>query len=134
MRPYTKLQDAALLILRVITAVIFVYAAYAKLPLWSGTPEGVSTGMANLMKFLSIIEPLGALAVLVGFLTRWAATGLAIIMVGAIYVMQFTMHIGFATPTGAGWNFPLAVLPGCIIPVAFGAGSWSVDAKREERS
>ena len=52
-------QDTALLILRFIIAAIFLYAAYVKLGFWSGTPEGVSASMANLMKFLSIVEPLG---------------------------------------------------------------------------
>ena len=131
MQTYTTLQDTTLLILRVIIAAIFLYAAYVKLIFWSGTPEGVSAGMANLIRFLSIVEPLGALALFAGFMTRWAASGLAIIMVGAIYVTQFIMHIGFATPTGPGWNFPLAVLAGCVVLVAFGAGQWSVDAKRE---
>ena len=85
--------------------------------------------MANLMKFLSIVEPLGALALIMGFLTRWAASGLAIIMVGAIFIMQFAMHVGFATPVGPGWNFPLVVLAGCIVLMAFGAGRWPVDAR-----
>jgi uncharacterized membrane protein YphA (DoxX/SURF4 family) len=64
-----------------------------------------------------------------GFLTRWAASGLAIIMVGAIFIMQFVMHVGFATPVGPGWNFPLVVFAGCVVLMAFGAGRWSVDAK-----
>lgn len=131
MQPHTKLQDTALLILRVIVAAIFLHEAYVKLIFWSGTPEGISTVMANLVRFLSIVEPLGALALFLGFLTRWATSRLAIIMVGAIYVTQFIMPIGFATPMGPGWNFPLAVLAGCIVLMAFGAGRWSVDAKRE---
>jgi uncharacterized membrane protein YphA (DoxX/SURF4 family) len=122
-------QDTALLILRFIIAAIFLHAAYVKLSFWSGTPEGVSASMANLMKFLSIVEPLGALAFIMGFLTRWATSGLAIIMVGAIFIMQFVMHVGFATPVGPGWNFPLVVFAGCIVLMAFGAGRWSVDAK-----
>jgi putative oxidoreductase len=126
----TKSQHIALLILRVMIAIIFVHAAYPKLMLWSGTPEGVSAGLATIMKLLSIVEPLGATAVLIGFLTRWAASGLAIILVGAIFVSQFIMHIGFATPTGPGWAYPFAVLGGCIALIAFGAGRWSVDAKR----
>ena len=129
MQPYTKLQNATLLILRLIIAAIFLYAAYAKLPFWSSAPEGMSAMMLNLTKFLSIVEPLGALALIAGFWTRWAAGGLAVIMVGAIFVMQFVMQVGFATPTGAGWNFPLAVLAGCVALMAFGAGRWSVDAK-----
>ena len=133
MEPHTRLQSSALLILRVIIAAIFFQAAYAKVPFWSGIPEGTSTAMANLVKFLSIVEPLGALAVLTGFLTRWAASGLAIIMLGAIYVMQFTMNIGFSTPTGPGWSFPLSVLASCVVLIAFGAGRWSVDALRGSR-
>ena len=85
------------------------------------------------MKLLSIVEPLGALALILGFLTRLAASGLSIIMVGAILVTQFVMQVGFATPTGPGWNFPLAVLAGCITLIAFGAGRWSVDAKWRKR-
>ncbi|OLC29605.1 MAG: hypothetical protein AUH31_06615 [Armatimonadetes bacterium 13_1_40CM_64_14] len=129
----TKSKNTALLILRLITAVIFVQAAYAKLMFWSGTPEGMPAGVAAIMKLLSIVEPLGATAVLVGFLTPWAASGLAIILVGAIYVTQFIMQIGFATPTAPGWNFPFAVLGGCIVLIAFGAGGWSVDAKLARR-
>ena len=124
---YTKFQDAALLIARLIVAAIFLYAAYAKFGFWSGAPEGMTGGMALLIKFLSIVEPIGAVALIAGFLTRWAASGLAIIMVGAVGVMQFVMQIGFATPQGAGWNFPLAVLVGCVVLIAFGAGRWSVD-------
>src|SRR2546425_2308123 len=129
----TKSKNTALLILRLITAVIFVQAAYAKLMFWSGTPEGMPAGVAAIMKLLSIVEPLGATAVLVGFLTPWAASGLAIILVGGIYVTQFIMPVGFATPTAPGWNFPFAVLGGCIVLIAFGAGGWSVDAKLARR-
>jgi uncharacterized membrane protein YphA (DoxX/SURF4 family) len=130
---YTKNQNLALLILRIIVAAIFFVAAYYKFSFWSSPPQGMSQGMINLTRFLSIAEPLGALAVLIGFLARWAAAGLAIIMLGAIYVSKFTYGIGFVTPTGPGWNFPLAVLSCCFILMAFGAGNWSAD-KRPARS
>ena len=132
MQSYTKFQEVGLLIVRLIVAAVFLYAAYAKLGLWSGAPEGMSDGMVNLMKFLSIVEPLGALALIIGFLTRLAASGLAIIMVGAIFIMQFVMHMGFATPQGPGWSFPLVVFAGCIMLIAFGAGRWSVDSIRKK--
>jgi len=127
---YTSGQNAALILLRAIIGAIFLYAAYAKLSLWSHTPPGLPAWLLLVLKFLTIVEPLGGIAVLAGFLTRWAAWGLAMIMIGAILVTQFVMHIGFATPTGPGWNFPLMVLPGCIVLAAFGAGRWSVDANR----
>lgn len=133
MQPYTRLQETALLALRVIVAAIFLYAGYAKLGFWSGAPEGMSAGMVNLVKCLSIVEPLGGVAVVVGFLTRWAAAGLAIIMVGAVFFLGFTMHTGlFTGPQGPGLDYNLLILGGCIALMAFGAGSWSVDAIRKK--
>ena len=129
MQTYTKLQDTALFILRLITASIFFVAAYFKFPFWSGAPEGTSAFLLFVTRLLSIAEPLGAVAVLIGFLTRLAALGQIIILLGAIYVTQFVFGIGYVTPTSPGWNMPLAVLGGCLILAAFGAGSWSVDAK-----
>jgi len=133
MQPYTTFQNAALLILRLITAAIFFVAGYSKIPFWSGTHEGVSATMLVITKITSIAEPLGAIALLLGFLTRLAAGGLTIIMIGAILVLQFMYGIGFVTPTSAGWNMPLAVLGGCLILIAFGAGRWSVDNGRMKR-
>ena len=129
MQTYSKFQNAALLILRIITAVIFYVAAYYKFPFWSGVPEGISPFMLFVTRLLSIAEPLGATAVLLGFLTRLAACGLTIILIGAIYVTQFVYGIGFVTPTSPGWNITWAVLAGCIILIAFGAGRWSIDSK-----
>lgn len=129
MKHTTTFQDSSLLALRLAIAAIFVYAGYAKIGMWSVAPEGMSSGMVLLMKLLSIVEPLGGVALAVGFLTFWASAGLAIIMLGAIVLLQFTMGVGFATAQGAGWNFALMTLVGCIVLMAFGAGRWSVDAK-----
>lgn len=132
MQSYTKIQDAALLLLRLIVAAIFFYAAYAKWSFWTVTPEGMSAAMAGLIKFLSIVEPLGALALVAGFLTRFAAAGLAIIMLGAIFVLRFVMQAGFfTTPQGVGLDYNLLILGGCIVILAFGAGRWSADAIRK---
>jgi len=83
-------------------------------------------------RLLSIAEPLGAFAVLIGFLTRWAAIGLTIIMIGAIFVTQFVFGIGFVTQTGPGWDMPLMVLAGCLILLTFGAGAWSIDGRKKQ--
>lgn len=132
---YTKLQDAALLVLRLVVAGIFLYAGSAKWPFWSAAPEGMSVTLLNVMKLLSIVEPLGSLALLLGFLTRWAGAGLGIIMVGAIVFARLTMHAGlFTSPQGTGLDYNLLILAGCIALVAFGAGRWSVDAMRKRRS
>ena len=70
MQPYAKSQNAALLLLRIIIAIIFYVAAYAKFPFWSSAPPGMSHFLLFTTKLLSIVEPLGATAVLFGFLTR----------------------------------------------------------------
>lgn len=134
MQQYTTSQNLGLLILRIITAAIFYVAAYFKFPFWSSAPEGVSPFMLFTTRLLSIAEPLGATAVLIGFLTRWAAVGLIIILIGAIYVSQFIYGIGFVMPTSAGWNFPFAMIGSCVILVVFGAGQWSVDYGRERNT
>jgi len=133
MQTYTNSQNIALLILRIITAAIFYVAASVKFPFWSHAPEGVSPFLLFTTRLLSIAEPLGATAVLLGFLTRWAAVGLMIIMIGAIFVSQFVYGIGFVTPTSPGWNFPLYVFAGCFILAVFGAGNWSIDNSRARR-
>ena len=133
MQPYTKFQNLSLLILRIIIAAIFYVAAYFKFPYWSHAPEGTSAFLLFTTRLLSIAEPLGATAVLFGFLTRWAAVGLTIILIGAIYVSQTVYGIGFITPTAPGWNFPLAVLTGCLILASFGAGNWSIDNARGKK-
>jgi putative oxidoreductase len=127
MSTYSKYQNAALLILRLITAAIFYVAAWYKIPFWSNPPQGMSSFLLFTIRLVSIAEPLGATGVLLGLLTRLAAGGLTIVLLGAICVMQFVYHIGFVTPTSAGWNMPLAVMGGTIILMAFGAGDWSMD-------
>jgi uncharacterized membrane protein YphA (DoxX/SURF4 family) len=134
MPAYSTNQNAALLILRIIAAAIFYVAAYYKLPFWSGAPEGISPFMFFTTRLLSIAEPLGATAILNGYLTKWATAGLIIILLGAIYVSQFLYGIGFVMPTSAGWNFPLALFGGCLVLLTFGPGKWSVDYNRNRHN
>ena len=131
MHPYTRAQDAALLVLRLVVAAVFMYAGTAKWPFWSAPAEGMSVTLLNVVRFLSIVEPLGSLALILGVLTRWAAAGLGIIMVGAIYYARTSLHAGvFTAPQGTGLDYNLLLLAGCIVLIAFGAGGWSVDAAR----
>lgn len=131
MQNFTKLQEPALIVLRLVVGAIFLWAGYAKLTFWSGVPEGMqmTAGMLNLTKFLSIVEPLGGAALIAGFLTRWAATGLAIIMVGAFFILKFMMQAPFFTgPQGSGLDYITLIFAGCFALMAFGPGKWSVDA------
>lgn len=121
-------QNFTLLILRIIIATIFLFAGIAKWPFWTTPIAGTSEAMINLIKFLSVVEPLAAIALAVGFLTRWAAFGTAIIMLGAIWVLKFNMQVSFFTqPQSSGWDYNLIILGGVLALMAFGAGKWSID-------
>ena len=129
-QPYTPMQESALIVLRLVVAAVFLYAGTAKWPLWSAPMPGMSPLLHNLIRFLAIVEPLGAVALLLGFLTRWAAAGLAIIMVGAVVFSRVTMHTSlFTGQQGAGLDYNLLLLAGCVALLAFGAGRWSVDRR-----
>jgi len=87
--------------------------------------------MGQFMIFIGIAETVGAAAVLVGLLTKWAALGLGIIMAGAIYKKIDEWHVPFTTMENTGWEFDLIILATCIALMTFGAGTYSVDTLLE---
>ena len=135
MHGYSPPQDAVLLILRIIVAIIFLHAGIAKWFLWSIEPmAGSPVWLHHMMLFLSIAEPLGAIALIAGLLTRTAAACLAIIMIGSIPISQLLMNVPFFTaPQIPGWDANLMILGGCLVLAAFGGGAWSLDALRAQR-
>lgn len=123
------LSDWGFLALRLAVGVIFLYHAIQKFAMWKMTPsEQMPAGMLNMMKFLSIVELLGGLAILVGFLTQLAALGLGIIMVGAINTKIRMIKAPFAAQDKTGWEMDLILLAGCITLFFTGAGSISFDS------
>jgi uncharacterized membrane protein YphA (DoxX/SURF4 family) len=117
-------QDWGLLALRLSTGAVFIYHGVQKWALWSAAS---AMPMAGTMKFLSIVEPLGGLALILGFLSRWAALGLAIIMLGAIYTKINVWGLGFAGQQGAGWEFDLVLLASSLMLMLAGPGKWGLD-------
>lgn len=117
----------ALLALRIAVGVIFLVHGVQKQAMWKMQPSAqLPAPMLKLLRFLSIVEPLGGLAMIAGFLTRPAAIGLAIIMVGAINLKARKMHRGF---TGdGGWELDFIVLSANVALLLVGAGAWSLDS------
>jgi uncharacterized membrane protein YphA (DoxX/SURF4 family) len=52
-------------------------------------------------------EVLGALGILFGVLTQWAALGLILIMFGAIYMKAVKWRTGFWGEKSSGWHYDL---------------------------
>lgn len=116
--------DLALLILRVSIGAIFLYHGLSK---WGAD--------SLLMQILSFVEPIAGVMILVGALSELAALILAIVMVGATYMKMTDFGKAaldfsgtFAKQGGAGWEFDLIILAGCLVILTMGAGKFSADA------
>jgi putative oxidoreductase len=120
--------DWGVLAVRVAMAATFIAHGLMKQKFWKMQPnEQMPAGMISLMRLLSICEPLGGLAVLVGFLTPLAALGLGIIMAGAIYNKATKWHVPFASTEKLGWEFDTVLLAIALLLIFVGPGSLSLD-------
>ena len=121
-----RLSDWALLALRLGVGVVFLVHGTQKWAMWKMQPSTqLPAGMLSVLRFLSIVEPLGGLGVVFGFLTQPAAAGLAIIMIGAIRLKAVQMHKRF---TGdGGWELDYILLAAAIALFISGAGRLSLD-------
>ncbi len=94
-------------------------------------------GMPWLIALLVIIgESFGSLALIAGFLTRFSAASLAVIMLGAITLVHlphgFFMN-WFGQQQGEGYEYHLLVIGIAAALVVSGGGKWSVDRELTER-
>ena len=79
-------EDIGLLVLRIALGVIFLYHGFPKLTNPKKMAQGF--GKPNMVWFpfvLGFFETISGVAVLLGFLTQFAAAILAIVMLGALY-------------------------------------------------
>ncbi len=94
-------------------------------------------GIPWLIAFLIIMgESFGSLGLLVGFLTRFSAASIGVIMLGAITLVHwpngFFMN-WFGKQAGEGYEYHLLVLGIGIALTVIGAGRWSVDQQIAQR-
>jgi uncharacterized membrane protein YphA (DoxX/SURF4 family) len=123
------MNDIGLLALRLAIGAIFWVHGVPKKAHWKALPPGQAPDqMRPVMRILAIAEPLGALAMFAGFLTRPAAIGFGIIMLGAIHLKKNKWKMPFTAMDKLGWEFDLLILAGCVALLSMGGGSWSVDA------
>ena len=132
-------DDTATALLRLVLGVVFFAHGAQKMLGWfggygfSGT-MGFFTGTMHIpapLAFLAIAaEFFGGLGLILGFLTRIAAFGIAVNMVVAIAMV----HSGFGffmnwsgTQKGEGIEYHLLVLAAAVLLMIRGAGAFSVD-------
>lgn len=99
---------------------------------FSGTVDFfVSSGIPSFVAILIIIgESLGALGLILGFLSRIAAFGITVIMLGAIFMVHlpngFFMN-WFGSNAGEGYEYHILAVGLGLIVLIKGGGIWSVD-------
>lgn len=118
--------DWGLLALRLGVGITFLVHGNQKRAMWSMQPSAqMPASMLSLLRVLSIAEPLGGLATIVGLLTQAAAAGFILVMLGAIRLKVTRWHKGF---TGeGGWEFEFLLLVGAIALLFLGAGKFALD-------
>ena len=123
-------QGIGIAILRVITGIVFAAHGYQKLFVYGMTGvQGAFTKMGAPMPMVTgplvaLLEFFGGLALIVGLLTRLAALGLAVDMLGAIMIVRLAG--GFFMPKG--FEFELMLFAASLAVAFAGPGSFATDA------
>ncbi|MDP2985472.1 DoxX family protein [Hydrogenophaga sp.] len=131
------LQNPFALLARLLLAALFLPAGISKISGFAGTAGyigSVGLPMPELGAAIAIaVEVLGGIALIVGFGTRWAALALAVFTL----VASFFFHAYWAMPAEQQMMQQLmfmkniGVVGGLLALAAFGAGAFSLDARRK---
>jgi putative oxidoreductase len=120
----------------VLIAALFLPAGFGKIVGFAGTAQYIASKGLPASEVLAVLATVaelgGGLALLVGLFTRWAALALA----GFTLVAGLLFHNSWALPADQQMIQQLmfmknvAIAGGLLALAAFGAGAWSIDAKR----
>ena len=110
LRFLTNCTDVALLLLRLMVGLVFFTSGWKDI----SDPEGRSKSIEMSRRFtlfLGMLECAGALGVVAGVLTQFAAVGLTLLMLGAIQKKIFKWRTGFWGKHGTdGWSYDLMII------------------------
>ena len=136
---FSTSNDLILTLMRLVLGIVFfVHGAQLTLGWFGG--HTFSGSMQMFTQYMHIPAPFAALAILaeflggigliVGFLTRIAAFGIAADMLVAIFTVH--IHVGFfmnwfGTQKGEGYEYHLLAIALCILLMVRGAGALSID-------
>jgi putative oxidoreductase len=128
--PFSNCQSFAILLVRIVVGVAFVFHGWGKIQNPFGwMPEG--SGVPGVFQFLAALSEFGGgIGLLVGFLTPLWALGLAFTMAVATYMHMIVMKDPFVNMTGGSSYEPaLGYFVVSLLLFAIGPGRYSVDAK-----
>lgn len=120
--------DIGILGLRFAVGAVFLVHGLQKKAMWKMQPnEQLKKPMLNVLRLLSVCEPLGAIAMFTGFLTQLASLGLGIIMLGAMHLKARVMKKKFSEGGVVGWEFDFILFGACFALYFLGAGRFALD-------
>ncbi len=123
--------NAAVLIGRILLSILFITAGFGKLTAITATAGwfgSIGLPMPSVLAVLvGLLELVGGLAIIAGFQVRIAALALAVFTVAATLIA----HTDLADQIQQLMFMKnLSIVGGLLILAAFGAGAYSVDARR----
>ena len=134
------LQNPVALLGRLLIAALFIPAGIAKIGGFAGTAGYIASKglpMPELGAVIAILVEVGvAAALLVGFKARWAALVLALftLVAAAVFHNFWTLPADQQMVQQLMFTKNIAIVGGLLAFVAFGAGAFSLDARRAETS
>lgn len=133
-----SMQNPLSLIGRVLLAIMFLLAGISKVGGFAGTAGYIASKglpMPDVLTAITIAVEIGCgLALIAGYCTRWAA----LILAGFTLVASVIFHNYWDLPAAQQMTQQLmfmkniAITGGLLTLAAWGAGAWSVDAKRAQ--
>jgi len=137
-------QDFAVFVARIVLGFVMLPHGLQKLlgmfegSGFTGTVDFfVGSGIPYFVAVLIILgESLGAIGLILGFLSRLCALGIAIIMLGAIFMVHlpngFFMN-WFGSAAGEGYEYHILAVGLALVVLIKGGGMWSVDGAISEQ-
>ena len=126
-----RTEDILALAGRLLLAVIFLASAFGKITNFDGTlkfMEAHGMPMTALLCACAIaLEALGAITLILGYLTRWGAAALIGFLVTATWIFHSTPDQRIALLKN------LAIMGGLLQVMAFGPGEFSLDGREKPR-
>ena len=117
--------DLSLLLLRVVVAVAFGTSGFNHLK--SPTERAASIGMTvPFTVFIGVAELAGAIGLVAGLLTQWAALGLILITFVAIYKKVVEWKTEFWGGKSMGWHYEVLFIAMLLVILTTGGGRLSL--------
>jgi putative oxidoreductase len=114
-----------MLFLRLMTAAIFGFSGWSHVTDLQKRSKSIGWSKP-FTALLGLAEMAGALGLTFGVLATWAAIGLILVMLGAIYKKAFEWKTGFWGEGSQGWHYVLLLITVNLVIATFGPGRFAL--------